>query len=147
VSSARGTDRVGTVTLAANLTAVARVRSSLPARAARVGLERVTRVAGLTSHNLLLLRRVTRAELPLYGLIHLPSAQIEFTAAEPVDDSAVELAERLIAAYSLATGTQDASDQTTGMWSWIIGTRYGELAGPLARRDGPGLAAVLSSMC
>jgi hypothetical protein len=76
----------------------------------------------------------------------IPPIPIGCRAPKPVDESQVELCERLIAAYRSARQLQPDADPSGGRWAWIFGHRQQELVTALDRGDATALAEMMSSM-
>ncbi len=75
----------------------------------------------------------------------VPASKIVKRSPRPVTNEDVALCERLLTAFTKATGS-GSTEGASGIWGWIIDNHYGRLVETLESRDAPALARLLASM-
>jgi hypothetical protein len=109
-------------------------------------ISRVSHHIGLTPYNIIVSKWLQRPEWIYRNRKSIPHTQLFYSPAAAVTAADLTVCERLLAAYSKATGRDSlSSDSLSKIWSTML-ARYGKLISALEKADARLLATTLSSM-
>jgi hypothetical protein len=102
--------------------------------------------SGFTRVNVRHLESFTRPQWLYRAWSRVPPGEILGQSPLAVSESDVALCERLIDAFTAATGERRSTGETDGMWAWFFERYQHKLGEALQRRDPHALARLLASM-